>query len=187
MKRYLIEESPFSYFLTADTRSAPLWLVVRVYLGWQWLQAGWEKIHDPVWVGDKAGTALNGFVQGALHKTAEFCTNPAACHPDVQGWYATFLTNYVLPHTAVFSYLVAWGELLVGVALIVGFFVGLSAFFGMFMNLNYMLAGTVSVNPIWFTIAIGLVLAWRVAGYWGADRYVLPLLGSIFRPRVREG
>jgi len=50
-----------------------------------------------------------------------------------------------------------------------------------------MLAGTVSVNPIWATLGIGLILAWRVAGYWGADRYVLPLLHSYFRPRMREG
>lgn len=182
MKTYYVEESPFSHFLTADTRIAWLWLIVRVYLGWEWLQAGWEKIHDPVWAGDKAGTALSGFVQGALHKTAEFCANPAACHPDVQGWYASFLSNFVLPHAHTFSYLVAYGELLVGVALILGFLVGLTAFCGMFMNLNYMLAGTVSVNPVWFTIGIGLVLAWRVAGYWGLDYYVLPLLHRSIRP-----
>lgn len=186
MKRYVIEESPFSYFLTADTRSSPIWFVLRIYLGWEWFMAGWEKIHNPVWVGPDAGKALTGFIQGALHKTAEFCTNPASCHPDVQGWYASFLSSFVLPHVAVFSYMVSFGELLVGIALIVGFLVGISAFFGMFMNLNYMLAGTVSVNPIWFTLGIGLVVAWRVAGYWGADRYVLPLLGKYLRPQFRE-
>jgi thiosulfate dehydrogenase [quinone] large subunit len=180
MKRYLIEESPFSYFFTADTRSAPLWLIVRVYLGWEWLQAGWEKLQDPTWVGANAGQALTGFVNGALSKTT-------GAHPDVQGWYAAFLQAFVLPHVVPWSYLVTWGELLVGVALIIGLLVGISTFFGMFMNLNYMLAGSVSVNPIWFTIGIGLVLAWRVAGYWGADRYVLPVLHRYFRPRVREG
>ncbi len=176
MKQYLIEESPFSYFFTADTRSAWLWLIVRLYLGWNWLEAGWEKLHNPVWAGGNAGGALQGFVHGALTKTG-------GLHPDVQGWYASFLTRYVLPHVFLWSNLVAWGEFLVGIALILGFLVGLSAFAGMFMNLNYMLAGTVSVNPIWFTIGIGLMLAWRVAGYWGADRYVLPLLHRSIRPR----
>jgi thiosulfate dehydrogenase [quinone] large subunit len=180
MKRYIIEESPFSYFFTADTRSAPLWFVVRVYLGWEWLSAGWEKLHDPAWVGPGAGQALNGFVDGALTKTG-------GAHPDVQGWYASFLQSTILPHVAQWSYCVAVGEFLVGAALIIGFLVGISAFAGMFMNLNYMLAGTVSVNPIWFTIGIGLVLAWRVAGYWGADRFVLPLLHRYFRPQARSG
>jgi thiosulfate dehydrogenase [quinone] large subunit len=180
MKRYLIEESPFSYFFTADTRSAVLWFIVRIYLGWEWLQAGWEKFQDPTWAGSKAGTALTGFIQGALAKTG-------GAHPDVQGWYAAFLQSVVLPHVVFWSYLVTWGEILVGVALILGLLVGLSAFFGMFMNFNYMLAGSVSVNPIWFTIGIGLVLAWRVAGYWGLDYYVLPFLHRSVRPRVREG
>jgi thiosulfate dehydrogenase (quinone) large subunit len=45
------------------------------------------------------------------------------------------------------------------------------------MNANYLLAGTVSSNPILFTLATWLVLAWRVAGYWGLDRWALPLLG----------
>ena len=183
MKFYYIEESPFSHFLTADVRIAWLWLIVRVYLGWQWTAAGWEKLHDPGWVGPGAGQSLGGFMQGALHKTAQYCTNPGACHPDVQDWYATFLSNFVLPHAAAFSYMVAWGELLVGIALIIGLLVGLSAFAGMFMNLNYMLAGAVSINPIWFTIGIGLVLAWRVAGYWGLDYYVLPLFHRYLRPR----
>ena len=180
MKRYVIEESAFSHFFTADTRSAVLWFFVRIYLGWEWLQAGWEKVQDPTWVGANSGQALTGFIQGALAKTT-------GAHPDVQGWYAAFLQSFVLPHVVAWSYLVAWGEVAVGVALIIGFLVGISTFFGMFMNLNYMLAGSVSVNPIWFTIGIGLVLAWRVAGYWGADRYALPLLGNYFRPRVREG
>ena len=69
---------------------------------------------------------------------------------------------------------IAVGEVLVGVGLIVGAVVGVAAFFGLFMNLNFMLAGTVSINPILFTLSIFLILAWRVAGYWGLDRFVLP-------------
>jgi thiosulfate dehydrogenase [quinone] large subunit len=32
-----------------------------------------------------------------------------------------------------------------------------------------------------FTLAVGLMLAWRVAGYYGLDRYLLPLLGTPWR------
>lgn len=180
MKRYVIEESPFSHFFTADTRSAALWLVVRVYLGWEWFSAGWGKFNNPKWVGDEAGAAMLGFVERALTKTE-------GAHPDVQWWYAWFLTNFVQPYPEIWGYAITFGEILVGAALIAGILVGISAFFGVFMNLNFMLAGTVSVNPIMATLAIGLILAWRVAGYWGLDRYVLPLLHRYIRPQYREG
>lgn len=78
--------------------------------------------------------------------------------------------------------LVAYGELLVGIALIVGAFVGIAAFFGAFMNWNYLMAGTVSTSPVLFTVAILLILGWKVAGYYGLDRYLLPVLGTPWRP-----
>ena len=100
----------------------------------------------------------------------------------MQGWYAWFLQNLVLPNAAFWSYLVAWGEVLVGIALILGIFTGIAAFFGSFMNINYLLAGTVSTNPILFVIALFLILAWKTAGWWGLDRWVLPLLGTPWKP-----
>ena len=176
MATYVIEESPFSHFFVASTKSAPFWFLVRLYVGWEWLSAGWGKAQNPVWFGKSAGAALQGFVQGALGKTG-------GAHPDVQGWYAAFLEHAVLPHLAAWSNFVAVGEVLVGLGLLAGVLTGIAAFFGLFMNLNFMLAGTVSINPILFTLSIGLVLAWRVAGYWGGDRYVLPLLHRTLRPR----
>jgi thiosulfate dehydrogenase [quinone] large subunit len=151
------------------------WLIVRLYVGWKWLIAGWTKVASPVWTGSHAGGALSGFIQEALQKSG-------GLHPDVQGWYASFLQNMVLPHADIWSPVVAYGELLVGIALIIGIFTGIAAFFGLFMNLNYLLAGTVSINPILFTLAIGIILAWRIAGYIGLDRYLLPLLGTPWRP-----
>lgn len=144
--------------------------------------AGWEKINSPAWVGDSSGAALTGFIQGALKKTAEFCKPlPAPCHPDVQGWYASFLENVVLPNASLWSHMVAWGEVFVGIALILGLLAGFAAFIGAFMNLNFMLAGTVSINPMMFTVSIFVILAWRVAGHWGLDRFVLPKLRWVRR------
>ncbi len=175
MSSQTIEESPVSRFLFSTTRMAWFWLMVRIYVGWQWISAGWEKVNDPLWTGSSAGGALSGFIQGALSKTS-------GAHPDVQGWYGYFLQNIVLPHAQGWSHLVAWGELLVGIALIIGLFTGIAAFFGLFMNLNYLLAGTVSINPILFTLSIGLILAWKVAGYWGLDRFALSYLGTPWKP-----
>ncbi|HYM70319.1 MAG TPA: DoxX family protein [bacterium] len=165
-----VGEPPISRFLFADTRMAWFWLVVRLYAGYMWLIEGWDKLHNPVWAGPKAGTALAGFIVGAMKKTA-------GTHPDVTGWYANFLHSVVLPHAATWSYAVAAGELLVGLGLIVGLFTGFAAFFGGLMNANYLLAGTVSVNPLFFILATWLVLAWRIAGYYGLDQWVLPAIG----------
>ena len=187
MAHYTVEQSSLAHFFFGDKRMAWFWLIVRVYLGWDWLTAGWEKVTNPagVWVGDKAGVALTGFLQGALKKTADFCAPPpAACHADVQWWYAAFVNNFALPNVKLFSYLVAYGEVLVGVALILGFLVGVSAIFGMFMNYNFMLAGTVSVNPAMFLLGLFLVLSWRISGYWGFDYYVLPIFSRFSRTRV---
>jgi thiosulfate dehydrogenase [quinone] large subunit len=48
----IIPENPVSRFLFSDTRSGLIWLVIRVYLGWQWLHAGWGKVNNPKWVGE---------------------------------------------------------------------------------------------------------------------------------------
>ena len=135
--------------------------------------AGYEKIINPAWFGSNAGAALNGFVQGALGKTS-------GAHPDVQMWYAAFLKGAVLPYLVTWSNLVAIGEVLVGVGLIIGLFTSVSAFFGFFMNMNFMLAGTVSINPTLLVLALALILARRVAGYWGLDRYARPFLKRKF-------
>jgi thiosulfate dehydrogenase [quinone] large subunit len=170
-----IEDSPFTRALFGDVRWAWIWLILRLYAGYEWVQAGWEKLHSATWTGSKAGTALTGFVNGAL-------TEAGGAHPNVQGWYAWFLQHVVLPNVVAWSYLVSLGETLVGVALILGIFTGIAALFGSFMNMNYLLAGSLSTNPILLLIAVFLVLAWRTAGWWGVDRWVLPALGTPWSP-----
>jgi thiosulfate dehydrogenase [quinone] large subunit len=174
------EDPPAAKFLFGDTRMAWLWVILRVYIGWQWLVAGYDKMINPVWFGDKAGVAITGFVNGALAKTA--AALPPGAHADVPAWYAWFLQNLVLPYAPFWSRIVTIGELLVGIGLILGMLTGIAAFFGSFMNFNYLLAGTVSVNPMMFAIATLLVLAWKTAGWWGLDRWVLPMFGTPWRP-----
>jgi len=175
-----IPEPPLARFLFADTRLAWFWLIVRLYCGWQWLEAGYEKVTNPTWFGPNAGSSLTGFVNGALQKAT-------GTHPDVMDWYANFLQAFVLPNAVLFSNLVSIGELLVGVGLIVGALTGVAAFFGTVMNANYLFAGTVSTNPLLFILGTWLVLAWRVGGWWGLDRWLLPLLGTPWAPgRLRQ-
>ena len=85
-----------------------------------------------------------------------------------------------------FAKLIVFGELAIGLGLIVGAFVGVAAFFGALMNMNFMLAGSASTNPVLFFLAVGLMLAWKVAGYYGLDRVLLPLVGTPWHGYVRE-
>jgi thiosulfate dehydrogenase [quinone] large subunit len=170
-----LSDSPVARFLFGDVRLSWIWLILRVYVGYQWISAGWEKLHSPAWVGSSAGSALAGFVNGALKETG-------GAHPAVQGWYASFLQNVVLPNVGIWGYAISIGESLVGAALILGLFTGIAAFFGSFMNVNYLLSGAVSTNPILFVIATWLVLAWKTAGWIGLDHWVLPALGTPWSP-----
>jgi len=96
--------------------------------------------------------------------------------PVVYGWYRVFL-KYMLDHEwyTWFAKLVAIGEFAVGIGLILGAFVGIAAFFGTVMNFSYLLAGSASSNPVLFGLAVFLILAWKVSGLIGLDRWLLPI------------
>lgn len=166
-------EPSISRFFTASEGASSLWFVVRMYVGGEWLLAGWEKVTSPAWGG--SGKALGGFVAGALAKSS-------GANPAVQGWYAWFLQHIVTPNVGLFSFLVSWGELAVGLAILVGLLTGIAAGFGILMNMNYLLAGTVSINPILGVLGLFLVLSWRVCGWIGIDRWLLPALGLPWKP-----
>ena len=140
------------------------------------MEAGMGKLTDPAWVGSSAGAAMTGFAKGAIAKAT-------GVHPAVEAWYAAFLQNVVIPNAVPWGYLITAGEILVGAALILGFLVGVSAFFGVFMNFNFLFAGTTSANPRMVLMGLALMLAWRVAGYYGLDRYALPVVQKYLGPR----
>ena len=103
-------------------------------------------------------------------------------------WYRTFLQTLLDNHAYTwFAPLITFGEMAVGIGLLVGCLTGFAAFFGALMNMSFLLAGSASVNPVLFTLAIGLILGWKVAGYYGVDRYLLPMLGTPWRPGAIRG
>jgi len=164
----------------ADTRMAPLWAVARMYLGYQWLLAGWHKMWgDARWINlpGEDGLGLKSFWERAT-------AIPEQGSPPIKyDWYRHFL-HYMLVHEWYhwFSWVIAFGEVLAGVALIVGAFTGLAALVGATMNFNFMLAGSASTNPVLFILAILIVFGWKVAGWIGIDRWLLPALGTPWEP-----
>lgn len=178
-KGKVVTEPAWVNTLLSDPRAAWLWLVLRVWLGWQWVSAAEHKIFDPAWVG--GGAALKGFWEKAV-------VIPETGRPAIAfDWYRAFLQSLLDAEAYTwFAPLVAYGELLIGIALIVGAFTGIAAFFGAFMNWNFMMAGTASSNPMLFAVAIGLILAWKIAGYIGADYFLLRWIGTPWKEVAAE-
>src|SRR5579859_3665827 len=168
---HIVANPPAARFLFDDTRFAVVWLVIRVLTGLTWIEAAAHKLGDPAWM--QTGEALKGFWSNAVKIPA---TGNA---PIAFDWYRSFIQSMLDNQAYVwFAKLVAIGEFLVGVFLILGLFVGITAFMGAFMNWNYLLAGSTSLNPILSVAALLLILAWKTAGYYGLDRFIVPHLGA---------
>jgi thiosulfate dehydrogenase [quinone] large subunit len=153
-------------------RFAVIWLPVRFFLGWQWIASAEGKFRSDGWM--ETGVALQGFWQNAV-AVPEDGGRPAISY----GWYREFL-QFMLDREwfTWFAKLVAWGEFLVGAGILLGAFIGIAAFFGATLNLNFMLAGSSSANPVLFLLAITVIAGWKAAGYFGLDRVLLPALGT---------
>jgi thiosulfate dehydrogenase [quinone] large subunit len=177
-----VEGPAFARFLFSNTKAGLFWLPVRLFLGFSWLDAGWHKFTDPdnAWLG--GGAALAGYWERAAAIPAE------GRPPITYEWYRSFI-QLLLDNGAEswFAYLIVFGEIAVGIGLIVGCLTGFAAFFGALMNMSFLLAGSASTNPVLFTLAIGVILAWKVAGYYGVDRWLLPILGTPWHPAVLSG
>ena len=170
-----IEGPRFARFLFNNSRAGLFWLPIRLFLGFAWLEAGWHKATGGGWL--DGGSALAGLLAGRRR-------DPQKGRPPISfEWYRDFI-NFLLSghHEGWFAVLVTFGEIAVGIGFILGALTGIAAFFGALMNMSFLLAGSASTNPVLFTMAIGLILAWRVAGYYGLDRYLLPALGAPWRP-----
>lgn len=152
---------------------AAIWFVIRLYLAYEWITAAMDKLgkDSAVWIGPKAGTAIKGFLGYAASPQMT-----GGDHPSVLGWYAWLINHVFLPNATVFSYLVAFGELLVGLALLFGLFTRFAAFFAAFLNLNFMLSGSTGVNVPMFTLAVFILLVGGTAGLVGLDYAAIPLL-----------
>jgi thiosulfate dehydrogenase [quinone] large subunit len=178
--RVEIEGPAFVRFLTSNSRAGLVWLPVRLFIGFAWVEASWHKLSGTGWL--DGGTALQGYWTNAV-------AIPQQGHAAITyDWYRTFLQFLLDNHSYTwFGPLIAFGEMAVGLGLIFGVLTGFAAFFGSFMNMSFLLAGSASTNPIMFALAISVILAWKVAGYYGVDRWLLPFLGTPWNVRHRGG
>jgi len=172
-----LEDPPLSRLLFNNPRLAPMWLILRLWLAYQWLSAGIPKLTDPAWM--STGGPLQGFWAASLSTTPR----PVIAYD----WYRAFIEMLLAGgHYVWFAKVVAFSEVGVGIALLVGALTGVAAAVGLIMNVNYLLAGSASTNPVLATVAILIVLAWKVAGWWGVDRWLLPRLTAALKSLERQ-
>ncbi|MFQ5459838.1 MAG: hypothetical protein ACE5EL_03500, partial [Anaerolineae bacterium] len=168
------------HWLLYDPRAGWLWLVLRAWLGWKWLAAAQGRIADPDWI------ATGAAVKELWEKVVAV---PEVGRPGVASdWYRWFLERML--EAGAYRWLgpiIAYGELLVGIALVAGAFTAVAAALGALMNWSLVMSGSASTNPVLLGVAIGLILAWRVAGHVGFDYFLLPALGARWRIRRQGG
>ena len=147
--------------------------VLRIVVGAWFLKAVWTKLV----LGHAAGVLPYPMVSPrfvAFHpkRVAEFAAgNPV-------GWYKDFLEHGVLPNASVYATLQAYGEVVVGIGLVLGLLTGLTALVGLFLAANYGLAtqwmsfGQQGFHLLLITSMI-LFLLTRAGRTWGIDGWLL--------------
>jgi thiosulfate dehydrogenase (quinone) large subunit len=157
-------------WLFRSKAASVLWLAARLWLGYEWLNAGYQKLwgseNAAFWNG--GGAAVKGFATSGIAGSA---TGKGGAS---YGWWAGFLHNFVVPNSSWIAKLIALSEVAIGVLLIIGLFTGVAALAGLVLNLVYMFSGSAGVNPAYAMVALLLIMAWRNAGYFGLDRFALP-------------
>jgi thiosulfate dehydrogenase [quinone] large subunit len=151
-------------WIRENVYAAGVFLILRVYVGWEWLTAGWHKL--------TGGFDATGFIKGAVTKPIVDKATNELVYPT----FTAFLNHFAVPNANWLNLVIPFGEFCVGLGLILGALTTTAAFFGMLMNFMFMFAGTISTNP-WLILLGGLVfMAETNAGKFGVDYYLKPYL-----------
>src|SRR5512135_3374224 len=112
----VVQDPPFVKKLLSSPMAGWLWLLPRLWLGYQWIDAASHKISNPAWV--QTGEALKGFWVGAV-------AAPNGKAVITFDWYRGFIQGLLNAQAYTwFAKVVAYGELFVGIALLLGAFTG---------------------------------------------------------------
>ncbi|MDH3190438.1 MAG: hypothetical protein OEM39_07355 [Acidimicrobiia bacterium] len=130
-------------FVARRTLGIPAWvLLTQIFIGLGWSRAAVEKIIDGSWWG---GSGITTFLAEQSSLTL--------------GWYQPVVDHIVRPNVAVFAIVVVCSQLLAAASLLSGRLVGYGLLLGMFMNVNFLAAG--SVNPsAFYLLSQGALALW---------------------------
>ncbi|MFQ5817872.1 MAG: DoxX family protein [Terriglobia bacterium] len=136
-----------------------LLVVLRVYLGVLFLRSALPKVQ----AGSEWAGRMAAFLERVLPRSYEF--------------YRGFLEATVLPNKELVAFLVSWGEVLVGAALLLGVVTRLAALMGIVMTGNYLLAKGVSwlaasSHDALFILMLLVVLLGAAGRAYGVDYFL---------------
>ena len=116
-----------------------------------------------IFIAEGYGKITGRFVHGG------FAQNAAGMTPESWPFWRSFLNSFVLPHASLFAWILALGELTLGIGLIVGFWTRIAAAAGVLLLLTILLGQTYVPGSHW--------AAWVTAGL--TTKFAILLLLSI--------
>jgi thiosulfate dehydrogenase (quinone) large subunit len=157
--------------------AAPLWLALRLYIGWIFLQMGLGKIEAGWLSSDPSGDLLKLVANGTMRVPFEFYRGVADM---LVGAGVTPLLSHTMPFL----------ELAVALAFFTGVLTPVAAFGAILLNINFILTGIgqISLDGPVILANIMLILSFRVVGAIGFERLAGHILGaalSMARPARR--
>jgi thiosulfate dehydrogenase [quinone] large subunit len=132
------------------------WLAVRVWIGCMWVQAGWSKVfgaENPAFLHNN-GAGVAGF---AGHGVAAY------------SWWGSVMHSFVVPNASWIAVLVAFGELAIGLGLVVGFLTRTAAVCSLLLLITYIMSGTAGVTGFYALCALIVLATWRTSTWIGID------------------
>ena len=137
--------------------------LLRVYIGFQWVQSALGKFFA------EESFSASPLITNAINSSSEY------------GWFQSFLAFITDSgqSTALFDFMIPWGQLLVGIALILGAFTLAAAFFGILMNFSFLLAGVVSINPTFIVIQTLILIGGYNSAVLGLEYLIVPKLRQV--------
>lgn len=118
---------------------------LRAFIGIGWIRAYAEKATDPNWIG---GGTLTEFLNG--HLASDQMPFP---------FYRDLTTDYFLPHAAALAWIVLLGQLMAGLGILTGTLTTAALLGGLFMNVNFVLAGATDPSPFYIVIQALLLVS----------------------------
>lgn len=150
-------------------------LPMRLFLGVTFVYAGIQKLIDPQFFNASTpgyiGRQLAAFAQGSpLHD---------------------LLLQVAIPHALLFGYVIAFGEIAIGLGTLCGLLFRPAAFFGLMLSLLFFLSASWLVSPYFYGADIVFIFCWLImllhgpvaTGYPTLDSWLM----SMYFPQHRSG
>src|SRR3989442_3051094 len=149
----------------------PGWVLMplRLFLGITFIYAGIQKLADPHYFDPSAA--------GYIGKQIQAFATGSPLH--------TFLINVAVPHANLFGALVAYGEIGIGVATLLGLLSRPAAIFGLLLSLMFLLSASWRVYPYFYGADIVFVFCWITLLIAGPVDSWIPAYDMVLVPRLR--